>query len=130
MSNPIRMQIFKSLYNLLEKSSTYGFFHHSICTLSLNILVNTYATNIISYDTYLLCRFNEVVHLNNIGMVDLSESYDLPLHGLSLHTIIELYLVINLNGVFLLGLFVMANPYNSICSLSDDFSNLVVIKLG
>jgi len=130
MSNPIRMQIFKSLYNLLEKSSTYGFFHHSICTLSLNILVNTYATNIISYDTYLLCRFNEVVHLNNIGMVDLSESYDLPLHGLSLHTIIELYLVINLNGIFLLSLFVMANPYNSICSLSDDFSNLVVIKLG
>lgn len=130
MSNSIRMQIFKSLYNLLEKSSTYGFFHHSICTLSLNILVNTYATNIISYDTYLLCRFNEVVHLNNIGMVDLSESYDLPLHGLSLHTIIELYLVINLNGVFLLSLFVMANPYNSICSLSDDFSNLVVIKLG
>jgi hypothetical protein len=124
------MQIIEGLYNLLEKSSTYGFLDHSVGTLSLYILVNTYATDIIGYDTYLLCRFNEVVHFDNIGMVDLSESYDLPLHGLSLHAIIELYLVIYLNGVFLLGLFVMANPYNSICSLSDDFSNLVVFELG
>lgn len=130
MSNPIRMQIVEGLYNLLEKSSTCGLFDHSVGTLSLNILVNTYATDIISNDTYLLCRFNEVVHFNNIGMVDLSKSNDLPLHGLSLHAIIELYLVIYLNGVFLLGRFVMANPYYSIGSLSDDFSNLVVFELG
>ena len=70
MSNSFSVKIVKTLRNLLEEPSAYRLFYYSVGALLLYILMKTYASNEISNDTYLLISFDQIIHLDNVWMVD------------------------------------------------------------
>ena len=66
------------------------------------------------------------MHLDYIWVVYLPQSQDLTLNGLTLHVIIELALLINLDGILLACLSMLALPDDGICTLTNSSTDGVV----
>eukprot|EP00356_Strombidium_inclinatum_P004515 CAMPEP_0170487398 /NCGR_PEP_ID=MMETSP0208-20121228/6218_2 /TAXON_ID=197538 /ORGANISM="Strombidium inclinatum, Strain S3" /LENGTH=253 /DNA_ID=CAMNT_0010761661 /DNA_START=337 /DNA_END=1098 /DNA_ORIENTATION=- len=130
VSDALVMQVVEGLSDLLEEATAGGFFYLAVGALLLDELVEADTTNIISYYANLLAGFDQVVHLDDVGMVNLPESQDLPLHRLPLHTIVELRFLINLDGILLHCLFVLALVNYRISTLANGLSNSIVLQLA
>ena len=128
MSDFIWMKIFKCFSDLLEKSSANALFYYSICTLLLNILMKRYSLNVIRNNAYLFLSFYQIVHFYYIRMIYFLKSHYFSLDSFSFHAIIEFWLLINFNCVFFHSVLMIACIHNSISTLSNRFSNLIIIK--
>jgi hypothetical protein len=58
VSNAFLMKVVEGFGDLLEKTAAYRFFHLSVRRLLLNVLVQTYSTNVIGDNTYSFGSFN------------------------------------------------------------------------
>ena len=67
------------------------------------------------------------MHLDNIWMVNFLERQNLSLHCFSLHAIIQFRFLINLDGILLHRDLMEADVNDSIGSLTNSLSNLVVL---
>lgn len=128
MSNFIWVKIFKRFPYLLKKSSANTFFYYSICTLLLHILMQWNSLNIISYNAYLFLCFYQIVHFNYIWMIYFLKSHYFSLNSFSFHTIIQFWLLINLDCILFHCVLMVAGVYNSISTLTNRFSYLIVVK--
>ena len=84
--------------------------------------------DIVHDDAYLLRRLNEVMHPDDVGMVDLLERHYLSLHGLALHAVVKLRLLINLDGILLHAALVVTGVNHSVGALTDWLSDLVRVE--
>lgn len=67
------MQIVEGFRDLLEEAATDALFYLSVRALLLDVLVQRYAFDVVGYQTDLLAGFNDVVHSNNVRMIDFLE---------------------------------------------------------
>lgn len=88
VSNTFLMEVIKGLRNLFEESSAHWLFHLAVGALLLDVLVQTNAANIIGYDANCLWSFNQIMHLDNVRVINLFQSKNLSLNSLSFHWII------------------------------------------
>lgn len=128
MSYFIWMKIFESFSYLLKKSSANTLFNYSICTLLLHILMQWYSLNIIRNNAYLFLSFYQIVHFNNIRMINFFKSHYFSLNSFSFHAIIKFWFLINFDCILFHGVLVIAGIYNSISTLTNWFSYLIIIK--
>jgi hypothetical protein len=94
----------------------------------LDILVQRDALNEVSHDANLLARFDEIIHFDDVWMVDLLEGHDFALNCLPLHRVVQLDLLIYLNCILAHVLLVVAHIHRCISSLTDGLANLVVVE--
>ena len=88
MRNTFLVKIVKSLRDLLEESAAHRLFHLAVGALLLDILVQTYPTDIVGHDANCLRGFNQIMHLDNVGVINLFQSKNLSLNSLSFHRVI------------------------------------------
>ena len=128
MRNSSGMKIIKSLGNLLEESPASALLNLSIWAVVFDVLVQTDAANIISHDANLFVSFYQIVHSNYVWVINLLQRQYFSLNSFPLHTIIQLALLINLNGVLLHIQFAIARVDHRIGTLTNRFSNLISIQ--
>ena len=82
------MEVIKSLCDLLEESAAHWLFHLAVGALLLDVLVQTNAANVISHDANCLRCFNQIMHLDNVGVINLFQSQNFSLNSLSFHGVV------------------------------------------
>ena len=94
---------------LSEKQSCLLFRKYTLGTFKLDILIETDSGDEFLNQIYILGSLEVIVELHNVWMVTFKPFHacDLSLNGLPLGSIVQLILRIDLNGNFLLGLFVL-----------------------
>ena len=122
------VKVVKRLTNLFEELSADRFFDLPVRALLLDILVQRYALNHICDDADLFARFNEVIHLDDVWMINLLEGHDFSLDCFALHRVIELDLLVNLDCVLLHVKFVVADVNCCVGTLANRLTDLVVIE--
>lgn len=125
--NTFVMKVIKSFYDLFEEPAADRFFHLSVCALLLDVLVQRDAWDVVCYDADGLACFYQIVHLDDVRVIDLLQRHDFPLHGLSLHRVVQFGLLVDLDGVLLHVYFVVANVNNGVRTLTNCFTNLVLV---
>ena len=85
MRNTFLVKIVKSLRDLLEKSAAHRLFHLAVGALLLDILVQTYAADVVGHDANCLRSFNQIMHLDDVRVINLFQSKNLSLNSLSFH---------------------------------------------
>ena len=128
MRNPFRMQIIKGFSYLLEEPSAHTFSHLAVCALLLHILVQARAGYIVGDDAYLLRGFYQVVHPDDVRVIDSFQSHDFSLDGFSLHGVVQLCFLVNFNSKFPLSWGVHAQVYYSVSTLANWLTNLIVFE--
>ena len=85
------------------------FWKNTLRTFELDVLIEADAGNELLYKVYVLTSLEVIVEFDYIWVVTLQllHACDLSLNGLPLCGIVELILRVDLNGNFLLGLFVL-----------------------
>jgi len=126
MCNSSGVQKIKSFSDLPEEFPAYRLFNLSVCTLLFHVLMQGNALNVIRHDANLLGRFYQIMHLNDMRMVNLFQSHYFTLHCFSFHRVIQFRFLVDFNSVFSHVNFVVAHMYDGVCPLTDGFANLVV----
>lgn len=72
MRYALGVEILESLGYLLEESSAGWLLHYPVRTMSLHIVVHTYAVYKVCYYAYLFLSFYQVMHFNDVWMVNFS----------------------------------------------------------
>ena len=70
-----------------------------------------------------------LVELGNVRVAKLLDDFNLSFDSLPPVWFKELKFLVNLAGYFLLGLLVEADAHHCICTLTDSFSNDIVVKV-
>lgn len=82
------VQVVKAFGYLLEKASTSRLRHLSVHAALLNKLMERDAADVIGNDGDLFGGLDEIVHSNDVRVVDLLESKYLSLYRLPLHAVV------------------------------------------
>ena len=128
MSDACMMKVIERVYNLLEKLTTYIFFYLSVGALLFHILMKRYSRNIVCNYAYLLTSFYQIIHFDNMRVVNFLQSHNFPLNCFSFHTIVQLRLLIYFNSKLAHVHFVITSVHCCVCSLADGFADLVVLQ--
>ena len=86
------------------------------------------ARYIVCDNAYLLGGFNQVMHPDDVRMVDSFQSHDFSLNGFTLHGVVQLCFLINLNSKFPLSWLVHAQMYYRVSPLANWLTNLIIFK--
>ena len=123
--NTTRMKILERLGHLLEEASAHALLDDTVRALRLHVLVQRDAGNVVHHDADLLLRLYQVVHPDDVRVVDLLQRHDLPLHRLALHTVVEFRLLIDLDSVLLHAAFIVARIHHGVRALADGLAYLI-----
>lgn len=82
------MEVIKGLCDLLEESAAHWLFYLAVGALLLDVLVQTYAANVIRHDANCFRGLNQIMHLDNVRMINLFQSENFSLNSLSFHGVI------------------------------------------
>ena len=85
MRDTLVMKVIKCLGNLLEKLATDRLLDLAVGALLLNILVERDSRNVVSNNADLFTGFDQIIHLDDMWMVDLLQSHDFSLNGFAFH---------------------------------------------
>jgi hypothetical protein len=69
--NTFLVKIVKSLRDLLEESAAHWLFDLAVGALLLDVLMQTYAADVVGHDANCLRGFNQIMHLDDIGVINL-----------------------------------------------------------
>jgi hypothetical protein len=130
VSDLLTVQVVESLDYLFEEPPAGGLLDLSIGALLLDVLVERDALDVVGDDADLPGCLDEVVHFDDVGVVDLLQSHDLPLHCFLLHVVIQLGLLVNLNGELLSSALVVTSVHLRIGSLPYRSAKLVILQLA
>ena len=122
------MQVVKGFCDLSEKASAGRFFDLAVCALLLDVLVQRDALDVVGDDANLFVGFDQVVHFDDVRVVNLLEGHDFSLHRLSLHRVVQLDLLVDLDRQLLLRELVVARVDCGVGALSDGLADLVVVE--
>lgn len=128
MCNSSRMQIVKSFYNLPKKLSANWFLYLSVSALLFHVLMKRNSLDHVSYDADLLSCFDQIVHFDDMWMVNFLKGHYFTLNGFSLHGVVELGFLVNFNSKFSHVNFVITDVHDSVRSLTDWFADLIIFK--
>mmetsp|Transcript_23743 Transcript_23743/g.23431 ORF Transcript_23743/g.23431 Transcript_23743/m.23431 type:complete len:109 (-) Transcript_23743:852-1178(-) len=106
MTHSHLMNVLNSLCNLLEDSPALLFSDPSLVVAILYILLKADSIDILHHQVNVLAVFNKLEHFDYVGVIHLLEGSNFSLDSLLLHGVIEPVLVVDLQGVLLLGLLV------------------------
>lgn len=70
MGDSLGMKVVESLDNLFEEASACALFDHPVGALLLHILVKRNPLDVVCHDTNLLACFDEIVHFDDVWVVD------------------------------------------------------------
>lgn len=85
VSDTFVMKVVKRFNDLFVKPSTDGFLDLPVGTLLFDVLVERYALDVVSNNADGFTSFNQVVHFDDVWVVDLLQSHDLPLNCFTFH---------------------------------------------
>lgn len=128
MSNSSCVQIVKCFYDLSEKLPANRLFHLSICALLLDVLMKRYTLNIIRNDADLFSRFYQIVHLYDVWVVYFLQGHYFSLDGFSFHRVVEFCFLVDFDRIFPHIYFMVANIHDSVCSLTNRLTDLIVFQ--
>lgn len=124
------MQIIKCLSNLLEKSPTDALLDLAVCALLFNVLMQGYALDVVCDEAYLFTSLNNIMHPNNVRVIDFLQGQYLALHGLPLHAVVQFDFLINFDSTFLHRLLVVTSVHGCVGTLPNGLADLIVIKVS
>ena len=128
MSDPTSMQVIKAFCDLLKESPADRLFDDSVGAHVLDILMKRDALNVVHNNADLLLCLYQVMHPDDVWVVDLLQGHDLALNSFSLHAVVQFGFLIDFDCIFFHVTFVVASVNHSICSLADWLANLVGLE--
>lgn len=128
VGDPFVVKVVECLNDLLEESATGSLLDLTVGALLLDILVQRDASNVVCDDADLFAGLDEVIHFDDVRVVNLFQRHDFSLHSLSLHRIVQLYFLVNFDSVFSHVELVVAHVNCRVGALPDGLANLVLVK--
>lgn len=128
MGDSASMQVIKAFCDLLKESPADRLFDDSVGAHVLNILMKRNALNVVHDNADLLLCLYQVMHPDDVWVVDLLQGHDLALNSFTLHTVVQFSFLIDFDCVFFHVTLVVASVNHSISSLADRLANLVRLK--
>ena len=86
--------------------------------------------NIIRYNTYIFLSFYQIVHFIYARMINFLKSHYFSLKSFSFHAIIQFQFLMNFDCILFHSVLMIAGIYNSISTLTNRFSYLIIIKVA
>ena len=87
-----------------------------------------YTLDKVSDDANLFRCFDQIVHFDNVRMINFLQSHYFTLDRLTLHGVVEFCFLVNFNGKLPHVDFVVADIDDSVSSLTDRLADLIVLK--
>ena len=123
-----RMTIMNGRDDLFEQKLSLSLIHLTV-GLSFEVGVKRTAIHVLHDQVYLLVSVESLVELGNVRVAKLLNNFYLSFDSFPPVWFKKLEFLVNLASYFLLGLLVEADAHYCISTLTDPFSNDIVVKV-